>query len=373
MTQLIDSSKKKFALIVGINYYGTSSQLNGCINDCNNIKKFLMDKCGFKESEILMLVDDGSTPQKPTRQNIENGMSTLVQKALMGCKFLWFSYSGHGSYQKDASGDELDGNDELLCPVDYDTNGFIEDDYIYANLVKKLPQDTTLVSLMDCCHSGTILDLPYTYATKLTDANDNKPKATVISISGCRDNQTSADAYISQKSQGAMTWSFLSALLKNNYNIKIQDLIGQMRTLLSNEYTQYPLLGLSNQSLLNSWFLQNNLSLAPNTTITNSIGVSVSVSVSVSVTLTVDNNFRQTKWNILSVSTGKAIYSIYQSFTRSKEKITRNIPLPSGTYKLVINNNTGNSVVTASIIANNKNLLNKNILVNKLTENTFEI
>lgn len=366
MTQLIDSSKKKFALIVGINYYGTSNQLSGCINDCNNIKKFLVDKCGFNDSEILMMVDDGSTPQKPTKQNIENGMSTLVQKASTGCKFLWFSYSGHGSYQQDENGDELDGSDELLCPADFNTNGFIEDDYIYTNLVNKLPQDTTLVSLMDCCHSGTILDLPYTYATKLTDANDNKPKATVISISGCQDNQTSADAFISQKSQGAMTWSFLSALQKSNYSVKIQDLIGQMRTLLAGNYTQYPLLGLSNQSLLNSWFLQNDSSSStPNTTITNNVNVSV--------TLTVDNNFRQTKWNILSASTGKAIYSIYQSFTRSKEKITRNIPLPSGAYKLVIANSAGSGNVVASISVNNKNLLNKNIVVKKLTEDTFQV
>lgn len=155
MTKLIDSSKKKFALLVGINYYGTPSQLSGCINDCNNVKKFLIEKCGFKESEILMIVDDGSTALKPTKKNIEEGFTTLVQKALSGCEFLWFSYSGHGSYQNDTNGDEADGRDELLCPVDYDTNGFIVDDDIYNNLVSKLPQSTTLVSVMDCCHSGT--------------------------------------------------------------------------------------------------------------------------------------------------------------------------------------------------------------------------
>ena len=63
----------------------------------------------------------------------------------------------------DDASEEADGYDETLVPVDYDSAGLIRDDDIYATLVTALSQGVTLVSLMDCCHSGTVLDLPYQY------------------------------------------------------------------------------------------------------------------------------------------------------------------------------------------------------------------
>ena len=32
----------KIALLIGINYYGTSAELRGCINDVNNINNYLI-------------------------------------------------------------------------------------------------------------------------------------------------------------------------------------------------------------------------------------------------------------------------------------------------------------------------------------------
>ena len=59
-------------------------------------------------------------------------------------------------------------------------------------------------------------------------------------ISGCMDSQTSADAFIEKKSQGAMTWSFLNSI---NYNPKftLGSLLQNMRNLLrQNGYDQIP-------------------------------------------------------------------------------------------------------------------------------------
>lgn len=48
-----------------------------------------------------------------------------------------------------------------LIPVDFQTAGHIVDDDIINMLVKPMPKDVTVTVLMDCCHSGTVLDLPY--------------------------------------------------------------------------------------------------------------------------------------------------------------------------------------------------------------------
>jgi len=73
-------------------------------------------------------------------------------------------YSGHGTKIKDDDrSEEDDGYDEALVPVDYDSNGLILDDDLYDIVVKGLPEGVHVVCLMDCCHSGTVLDLPYVF------------------------------------------------------------------------------------------------------------------------------------------------------------------------------------------------------------------
>ena len=53
---------------------------------------------------------------------------------------LFFLYSGHGSDKRDDDGDEVDGNDETICPVDYKSEGDIIDDEMNQILVQRLPK-----------------------------------------------------------------------------------------------------------------------------------------------------------------------------------------------------------------------------------------
>lgn len=72
--------------------------------------------------------------------------------------------TGHGARVRDDDwGEEDDGYDETLVPLDYDSAGQIRDDDLYQNLVCALPSGVHLVALMDCCHSGSVLDLPFKY------------------------------------------------------------------------------------------------------------------------------------------------------------------------------------------------------------------
>jgi hypothetical protein len=61
----------------------------------------------------------------------------------------------------DTDGDEEDGMDEILIPGDYKESGQIVDDEIYSDFVTKVPAGVHVVAMIDCCHSGTAMDLPY--------------------------------------------------------------------------------------------------------------------------------------------------------------------------------------------------------------------
>lgn len=154
-----NSKGRRRAVLIGINYEGQQGQLSGCHNDARNIKKYLIQKQGFKESDMLILMDDGRH-HTPTRRNILDAFDRVVEYSEPG-DVVFIHYSGHGGRVRDESGDEADGYDETLIPVDFKKSGHILDDDLYQRLVKKMSKGVTVSVLMDCCHSGTALDLPY--------------------------------------------------------------------------------------------------------------------------------------------------------------------------------------------------------------------
>ena len=81
---------------------------------------------GFPESEMLILLDDGRA-HAPTRRNIEDAFARICQYSQDG-DVVWVHYSGHGGRVRDTSGDEEDGYDSTLIPVDFRSSGQILDD-----------------------------------------------------------------------------------------------------------------------------------------------------------------------------------------------------------------------------------------------------
>mmetsp|Transcript_25593 Transcript_25593/g.35336 ORF Transcript_25593/g.35336 Transcript_25593/m.35336 type:complete len:342 (+) Transcript_25593:82-1107(+) len=156
------SSGKTRALLIGINYIGTKAELKGCHNDVEQMKLYIKTK-GFEEGENRMrvLVDDGFQTS-PSYANITEGFKWLTEGAEAGDS-LFLHYSGHGGNVADDNGDEKDGRDETLIPVDYESAGQIRDDVVFNDLVCRLPAGVHLTAIMDCCHSGTIFDLPYIF------------------------------------------------------------------------------------------------------------------------------------------------------------------------------------------------------------------
>jgi metacaspase-1 len=111
--------------------------LSGCHNDALNMLEYIKDVHGFDDSNITILLDDGKH-ESPTKENIINAYKKLVEQS-------------------------EPGYDETLVPVDYNSAGMIRDDDLYNILIKPLPENVHLFCLFDCCHSGTVLDLPYIF------------------------------------------------------------------------------------------------------------------------------------------------------------------------------------------------------------------
>jgi hypothetical protein len=59
------------------------------------------------------------------------------------------------------AGEETDGLNEILFPADFEESGPITDDEIYHFFTTKVPAGVHVLALMDCCHAGTAMDLPY--------------------------------------------------------------------------------------------------------------------------------------------------------------------------------------------------------------------
>jgi len=242
----------KRAVLIGINYKGTNAELQGCITDTRNIKAMLIAQLGFKDANITVLTDE--TPVKPTHANI---LQTLCNEVMYTQRHvvreLIITFSGHGSYVSDYNADEADGKDEVLCPLDYATAGYIRDDELHG-ILNRVQPETRVVWLADQCHSGTSLDLRYRYigGKKFVTENANcQVKANVICLSGCRDDQYSSDAWglnNAKEFSGAMTSSFLHSMAYLNYHVTCYALLGTMRDYLKeHNFQQLPQLTCNRQ------------------------------------------------------------------------------------------------------------------------------
>ena len=152
-----------------------------------------------------------------------------------------------------------DKQDEALVPLDYATNGLIRDDQLYNIFVSQLPEDCNVFCIVDACHSGTALDLPYVYRidTGIETHRTEQNLANILKISGSRDSQTSADAYINGKYQGALTFSFLKTMDELDYCFTSKQIIAKLKEYLNQSgYPQIPTLSLSKKNLLNELVME---------------------------------------------------------------------------------------------------------------------
>lgn len=285
----------KKALLVGINKYKYVKPLNGCVNDVRNMADILTSFYGFSADEIRTIVDESVN-----RNNLMNRFDWLLDDVKEG-DLLLFHFSGHGSQIQDRDGDELEDDlDEILCLYDMDFRNpdsyLLDDDF--NDIIDRLPKGVFLTVCIDSCHSGTAtrdlafltsgLQIPPTetkiqprfleppadialrgyskssrirrMGSKLKEDKKSKgfesgAEAKHVLLAGCMDDQTSADAYISNDYNGAFTYNLCKTIRDTRGSITYQELIKRVQNSLSyNSFSQIPQLN-GNKDLINAKFL----------------------------------------------------------------------------------------------------------------------
>ena len=204
------------SLHIGLNavdpkqYSGWDGQLTACEFDANDMQALAKTQGFTKVTKRLT--------KRATRSRVLADIKAAAAK-LKRNDIFFLTYSGHGGQVPNTGNDfEPDGYDETWCLYD----GELIDDELYAAL-KQFVRGVRIFVLSDSCHSGTVLRAAHFSALGLTPVRPRmmprdialrvymdhekfydklqqrsatrrkRMDATAFLISGCQDNQTSAD------------------------------------------------------------------------------------------------------------------------------------------------------------------------------------
>lgn len=125
---------------------------------------------------MTILLDDDQH-QHPTFMNIIEAFKSLSEQSQPG-DVVFIQFAGHGGRILDSPIDpQVESYDEMIAPSDYSTVGLIRDTLIFKTLLAPMRYGVTVTILIDCCDTGMVLDLPYSWSTR-SDKPDALAKMT---------------------------------------------------------------------------------------------------------------------------------------------------------------------------------------------------
>lgn len=218
------------AICIGINDYpGADADLGGCVNDAHDWYDTLNRKM---DGEPTILLD-----KKATKLAILDAVRRELSR-LAPLETLVVTFSGHGTWLPDLSGDEPDGRDEALCPYDVSEDCLITDDELHATLLER-DRKSRVILITDACHSGSVFRMfgppglkrkvrflpPHRFVRNPDVLNQVsaaaairrvpqrvRPLPGILHISGCTDSEFSYDAEFNGRPNGALTRTLLNTL-----------------------------------------------------------------------------------------------------------------------------------------------------------------
>ncbi|HET6201689.1 MAG TPA: caspase family protein [Planctomycetota bacterium] len=148
-------------------YGGWDGELAGCENDARDMKRIARSR-GFRTQLLL------------TRRATSSAVTAAIAEAaetLRSGDILFLTYSGHGGQVPDENGDEFeDRRDETWVLFDRE----LVDDELYA-LLGRFEPGVRVAVLSDSCHSGTV-----TRARRMAELRASAPMARAFGIDGER-------------------------------------------------------------------------------------------------------------------------------------------------------------------------------------------
>ncbi|KAG8905114.1 hypothetical protein FRB99_000678 [Tulasnella sp. 403] len=204
------------ALLIGIEYLGLQPEVDpipAARTDAEYWKQVLrgctssLPLYGYPEDGIRLITDSAEAPLRPSYDNIVEGMKWLVDGVKAGDKR--FLFVGCHGQQIDEVADggsecsEIDLKDESIVTTTRNPGGELKtlvDNEIRKLVVDPLVKGSKLTAVIDTCHSGTLLDLPFrasvtddeqlTFSHARADAKKTKKtKGTVVCVAACADGE----------------------------------------------------------------------------------------------------------------------------------------------------------------------------------------
>lgn len=161
-----DAAQTRWAILVGINFYGDRSHLKGCVRDVKSMEDYLRkggNTVNINTFTATAPPDSRSQPLEvpeswPTFKNVVSGIMDITEKASAG-DFVYIHYSGHGTRKETTPLLYEDVGDLALVLLSDNGN---EITYLFglklAELLKEMVEKGLLVTLvLDCCFSGSLV------------------------------------------------------------------------------------------------------------------------------------------------------------------------------------------------------------------------
>lgn len=239
LVSIAGNAQRKRAFMVGISHYDTTLtgyQWNN-INGAEDVKLLspILKKQGF---DLTVLTDE-----QATFDNITSQMSQFISKTRKG-DIVYIHFSTHGQPVEDLNGDEEDGWDEAIVPIDayklykkgvYEGKKHLIDDQLnqyVKKLREKIGTSGFLYVVIDACHAGTSsrandetvrgTKVGFTYNNKVFKPSTTKkshyriessPKmANVLFIEACRPDQVNMEIKVGDKLYGPLSYNIAQAL-----------------------------------------------------------------------------------------------------------------------------------------------------------------
>ena len=232
-------AQRKRALLIGISHYDTAltgyqwNDING-VEDVNLINPILK-KQGFSSTILL--------DKQATYDNIIRQLTLLTHNTRKG-DLVYLHFSTHGQPVEDLNGDEIDGWDEAIVPIDafkiyrkgvYEGNKHLIDDTLNKYIKKlreKIGPTGFLYVVIDACHAGTSSRandetirgtyVGFTYNNKVFRPSKNKKshyriepsakQSDVMFIEACRPDQVNTEIKVGGKRFGPLSYNIAQTL-----------------------------------------------------------------------------------------------------------------------------------------------------------------